>query len=398
MIGLAYTLAFATLAIGHLNVLTITFVPMLIGLAIDFGVHLITRYEEELRHGRTQEAAMTKAMVFTGQGIFTGALTTAGAFLAMAFTHFRGIQEMGIICGGGLLVCFVPMMTMLPALLLRGRQNVIDHQTSEDETRARIENIWLQRPVIVIAVTVALCALALALSRQVYFDYNLQKLQSIGIPRWYLRRSCLPPADQSLLCGAVVADSLTNAIDLENRISRLPTVAEVEPPASLLQDFLNSSNAEKLKLIGEIKQQLAPLQFGEPDSGPVDIQGFSRTLYSLYGYLGMALGEVGDSDPELTKQFVSLRSAIEDLRKAMLQGNPQALAEHGDRLAQFQRALFTDMRTTFQLLQNQDDRAPLHVDDLPPAFRDQFVGVTGKYLLQIFPKSDVWQRDNQENS
>ena len=111
VIGLAYTLAFTTLTVGHLNILTITFVPMLIGLAIDFGVHLVTRYEEELRHGKTEEAAMTKAMVFTGQGIFTGALTTAGAFLAMAFTHFKGIQEMGIICGGGLLLCLVPMMT-----------------------------------------------------------------------------------------------------------------------------------------------------------------------------------------------------------------------------------------------------------------------------------------------
>jgi predicted RND superfamily exporter protein len=128
----------------------------------------------------------------------------------------------------------------------------------------------------------------------------------------------------------------------------------------------------------------------------VDIYGFSRTLYSLYGYLGAALDEVGSSEPELAKQLVSLRQAIEDLRKAMLQGNPRALAERADKLAQFQQALFTDMRTTFQLLQNQDDRAPLHVDDLPPAFRDQFVGVTGKYLLQVFPKSDVWQRDNQE--
>jgi predicted RND superfamily exporter protein len=67
----------------------------------------------------------------------------------MAFTHFKGIQEMGLICGGGLLLCFVPMMTLLPVLLLRGRQNVMDHQTTEDETRARIENIWLQRPVLV---------------------------------------------------------------------------------------------------------------------------------------------------------------------------------------------------------------------------------------------------------
>ena len=114
LFGLAYTFAFATLAVGHLNILTITFLPMLIGLAIDFGVHLITRYEEELRYGQSEAAALTKAMVFTGQGIFTGGLTTAGAFVAMAFTHFKGIQEMGIICGGGLMVCLVPMMTLLP--------------------------------------------------------------------------------------------------------------------------------------------------------------------------------------------------------------------------------------------------------------------------------------------
>src|SRR5205823_11412739 len=69
IIGLGYTLAFATKTVGHLNILTITFVPILIGLAIDYGVHLISRYEEELRRGRTREAALTKAMVFTGQGI-----------------------------------------------------------------------------------------------------------------------------------------------------------------------------------------------------------------------------------------------------------------------------------------------------------------------------------------
>src|SRR4051812_14001096 len=142
IVGLAYTMAFATLVIGHLNILTITFVPMLVGLAIDFGVHLITRYEEELRHGKTEEAALMTAMVFTGQGIFTGAFTTAGAFLAMYLTRFKGIQEMGLICGGGLAICFIPMMTLLPVLLLRGRQNVIDHKVGQPKHRAKIENLW----------------------------------------------------------------------------------------------------------------------------------------------------------------------------------------------------------------------------------------------------------------
>src|SRR5438309_1710887 len=174
IVGLAYTLAFATLTVGHLNLLTITFVPILIGLAIDYGVHLISRYEEELRHGKSEEAALAKAMVYTGQGIFTGAFTTAGAFLAMAFTNFKGIQEMGIICGGGLLICLVPMMTMLPVLLLRGRQNVIDHQQGDlDERRARIENLWLQRPLWVTGITLVLCAAAAFQIRKVYFDYDL---------------------------------------------------------------------------------------------------------------------------------------------------------------------------------------------------------------------------------
>jgi predicted RND superfamily exporter protein len=128
LVGLAYTMAFTTAVVGHLNILTITFAPILIGLAIDYGVHLISRYEEELRRGKSQEAALTKAMIYTGQGIFTGALTTAGAFLAMALTDFKGIQEMGKICGGGLIICLIPMMTLLPVLLLRGRQNVIDHE------------------------------------------------------------------------------------------------------------------------------------------------------------------------------------------------------------------------------------------------------------------------------
>ena len=182
LVGLAYTFAFATLTVGHLNILTITFLPMLIGLAIDFGVHLITRYEEELHHGKTEAEALTKAMVFTGQGIFTGALTTAGAFAAMAFTDFKGIKEMGIICGGGLMVCLVPMMTLLPVLLLRGRQNVIDHQIQEDDRRARIENFWLQRPVLITLIVIATSVLAAGQLKKVFFDYNLLNMQSAGLP------------------------------------------------------------------------------------------------------------------------------------------------------------------------------------------------------------------------
>ena len=393
VIGFGYTLAFTALTIGHLNVLTIMFVPMLIGLAIDYGVHLISRYEEELRHGKTAEQALTKAMVFTGQGIFTGTLTTAGAFLAMAFTNFKGIQEMGIICGGGLLICFIPMMTMLPAMLLRGRQNVIDRRTTEDVTRARIENIWLQRPAFVIVVTTALCAAALFEARKVRFDYNLLKMQSPNLPSVVFAHKLMDSADKSLLYGAVIADSLTNAVDLTKRIEKLPAVADVEPP--FYENFLENP-AEKFKLIGGIKQEIATLKFNPPDMRPVSIYDLSRTLYGLYGYLGDALQAVGNSDTNLTAQLVSLRGAIENLRKTMLQGDDSALAEHAQKLALFQQALLADLDGTFKLLQNQNDNTLLQVEDLPPAMHHRYVGVDGKFLLQVYPKDNVWERDNQE--
>src|SRR4051812_44975356 len=167
-------MGFTTAVIGHLNVLTITFAPMLIGLAIDFGVHFITRYEEEMRRGRTEPEGVTKAMVYTGQGIVTGALTTAAAFLAMGFTNFKGIQEMGLISGGGLVLCLIPMMTMLPVLLMRGSQNVIDHELGPQvEKRVQIENLWLQRPFVVAGVTVGICVLCALVFSKVFFDYNL---------------------------------------------------------------------------------------------------------------------------------------------------------------------------------------------------------------------------------
>jgi hopanoid biosynthesis associated RND transporter like protein HpnN len=393
IIGLGYTLAFATLVIGHLNILTITFLPILIGLAIDYGVHLISRYEEELRHGRSEEAALIKAMVYTGQGIFTGGLTTAGGFLAMGLTNFKGIQEMGIICGGGLLICLVPMMTMLPAMLLRGRQNVMDHEQGEiAEKRARIENLWLERPALTAGVTLALCALAATQLHKMYFDYNLLHMQSDGLPAVVYEEDLINSTPKSVLFGAVTASNLQQAVALEQQLTNLPAVASVDS----ITTFLNEDQTNKLKMVGGIKQELACVQFGNPDLKPVDVQELSGTLYSLRGYLGAALDVVRKDAPELVPQFNSLRDAIEDLRREMLRGDTNQVAANALKLAMFQQSLFDDVRNTFEAMKSQDNRAPLSAADLPPALRDRFIGVTGKYLLMVYPKDDIWSRPVQK--
>jgi hypothetical protein len=393
IVGLGYTLAFATLVIGHLNILTITFLPILIGLAIDYGVHLISRYEEELRRGRSEEAALTKAMVYTGQGIFTGGLTTAGGFLAMGLTNFKGIQEMGIICGGGLLICMVPMMTLLPALLLRGRQNVVDHEKGEiAKERARIENLWLGRPGLTAGVTLALCAVAATQLHKLYFDYNLLHMQSEGLPAVVYEEDLIKSTPKSVLFGAVIATNLQQAVALEQQLTNLPAVASIDSISS----FLSEDQTNKLGLVGDIKQELACVKFGQPDSKPVDVQELSGTLYSLRGYLGASLDAVQKDAPELVPQFNALRDAIEDLRREMLRGNTNQVAANALKLAEFQQSLFYDVRDTFEALKAQDNRAPLSVADLPPALHDRFVGVTGKYLLMVYPKDDIWSRPVQK--
>lgn len=398
VVGLLYTLAFAALTVGHLNVLTITFVPMLIGLAIDFGVHLITRYEEELRHGKFKRTSLRKAIVFTGQGIFTGALTTAGAFIAMIFTHFRGIQEMGIICGGGLLLCFVVMMTMLPVLLLRGRQNVIDRRMKEDIARARIENIWLERPVWVLAITLAISALA---ARELYngkvkFDYNLMQMQSPALSSVIYEQVLFHSSGQSLLSAAFLATNLDEAIALENKIGKLSTVKDIEPPPDVLENFIESNQVKKLPLIAGIKQAVAPLNFSPPDTRPVNLNDLSARLYSLYGYCGAALDQIGTNDPALSSQLIVLRQSIETFRKTMLAGDPITQAAHAAKLGEFQQAFFNDIRDTFASFKTQNTTSTLTVNDLPIALRDQFVSPDGQFLIQVFPKTDVWQRTNQE--
>jgi predicted RND superfamily exporter protein len=165
--------------------------------------------------------------------------------------------------------------------------------------------------------------------------------------------------------------------------------------------YLSENQAQKLDLVGQVKKELAPIRFAGMDDDPVNVPELSRTLWILHGYIGLALGEIeqesnksGKSDDqELSGNLKSLRQAIEQLRQRMLDDPPQA----AKKLASFQQALFSDIRETFDALKNQDNSGPLRAEDLPPALRHRFVSKSGDlFLLQVYPKEDVWQRDKQE--
>ncbi|HAV65490.1 MAG TPA: RND transporter [Verrucomicrobiales bacterium] len=394
LIGLGFTMGYTTLVVGHLNILTITFVPILIGLAIDFGVHLITRYEEELRQGASEETAMRLAIVHTGQGIFSGAFTTAGAFFAMAVTEFKGIREMGLICGGGMLVCLVPMMTLLPVLLMRGRQNRLDHFIDlRQGFTGRLEQFFMRHPALTVLGGAAVTVLAVTQAPRLYFDYNLLNMQSRDLPAVALSRKLIDSDSRSVLFAAVQVETREEAMALYDQFKGLPSVASVNfGGIDEMRTYLTEDQSVKLELVKRIRETIRGIRFQPPDTNAVNLELLSASLYSLGGYMGLAAEAAGPENPALRQELLAVRQSALTLTRAMFD---DATPRPADKLAQFQTRLFDDISGTFEAIRRQDAGGPLRIEDLPPALRDRFIGVNGHWLLQIYPRKDVWDRDNQ---
>lgn len=389
LIGLGYALGFATLTIGHLNILTITFAPMLIGLGIDFGIHFISRYEEETRRRRGETEAVERSMAFTGQGIVTGGLTTGAAFLAMAFTDFKGVQEMGIIAGGGLLLCLIPMMTTLPVFLMHGRENQRDYERGPGgQRRLRMELFWFRHPIRVLLAALCLTIPAGLALRHLTFDYDLLDLQNPRLASVQYEKKLIQSAGSSSLYGAVVADSATQAADYAGRLRKLPAVSEVRSAAG----FMAGDQQKKVALVKAIKSELAGIQFAPVDRGPVNLDALGATTWYLNGYLGIAAQFAQSQAPAIARQLSGLRADLLRLRVVMRSGHGEA----AEKLAEYQQGLFESFRDMISALQNEDTTGPLRAEDLPAPVRDRFIGRTGKYLLEVYSKQNLWRHENQK--
>jgi hypothetical protein len=213
-------------------------------------------------------------------------------------------------------------------------------------------------------------------------------MQSHGLEAVVFQNKMIDLSQRSVLFGAVVADSLPEGRQLLNAITNLPSVGGVETMIT----YLTEDQAGKLRLLREIKSTLGGLIFSPLDPEPVNLEALYQTLFSSHGYLGVAARQTIKEEPEIHKALLRLRASIAELMHRVLGGEQRFVSQ---RLGEFQRALFTDVHQTFRALQNQDADGPLTVEDLPPAIKSRFVGVTGKFLIQVYPKENLWDRANQ---
>src|SRR5436309_141919 len=124
LVSLAWSLGVVAATVGHLSVFSVMFMSLLVGIGIDYGIYLFLRYDEELKSGRTPRHALVTTAGRSGPGILFGALTAAATFGVLMLADFRGIQEFGFIAATAIVMAFVAMVTLLPALLVVTRRRL----------------------------------------------------------------------------------------------------------------------------------------------------------------------------------------------------------------------------------------------------------------------------------
>ncbi len=383
LLGLSWTMGFTTLTIGHLNILSIVFTTILIGLGIDFGIHILERFKEERQQGNEILPALHKTLQGTGKGNFSGAITTAMAFGAMVLTDFIGIVELGWIAGWGILFCMVAMLLVLPALVtLEEKWRKPSYaQAKSAEQRGSIDKLF-DHYYLIIGVCIVLVVIASLSLKDLRFDYNLLNLQAKGTEAVQYEMKILESAGRSAWSAAMLADSLEEIQEKERQLKALPTVARVESITAVIPDN-QEENART------IRENLAPLLRDlevEPEDADFSLKALTKTLKRIQFKLQ------GREDDPLDQVQVAgdrVRNFMEQSRKVK-----PGLAEK--RLENFSQLLFADYRTLMEELQANAEVKLVRLEEIPETLRKRYISQKGKYVAHIFPSVDVWDLDQRQ--
>jgi predicted RND superfamily exporter protein len=215
--GITWTLAAATLLIGHVNIITGFLVAVLIGLGIDFGIHLFIRYQQESQQkGASIESAVTAFVTGTASPAITSALTTAGVFFSFTFADFRGFSEFGLIAGIGIMLTLVSSFLIMPPLLLIVYRKMDTRQKTFKKTTAVKQHMPLPYAVSVVTVMLLLAAWGAASIFSIPFKNNFRKLRGHSDATAFFDY-----VDKNLGAGFNPAVFLANSIKDADKISAI---------------------------------------------------------------------------------------------------------------------------------------------------------------------------------
>ena len=378
LLAIGWSLGYITLAVGHLNILSISFGVILIGLGIDFGVHYVARYLQLRGTVHSSDEALVETAGGVGPGILTGAVTTAIAFFMAGLTEFTGVAELGVIAGGGVLLCCLGAILVLPAMIHLSDAN---HPNRVFPAPLDVHG-WLNplfaRPRTLLVVTLAGTALVSLGIGRLSYDHNLLNLQPAGLESVELERRLLTESDRSVWFALSIADSREELLDRKEQFLELASVERVEEIAS----FFPVDDGTKRPIIERIERRLAEL----PERPPLIPSDPPEELGQLLAQVqAMVTG---------SSQALRIRQQLEQVRAAL---RSMPLSECYRRLSAYQHHMAGDLLSRLHVLRTMADPEPPQLADLPQSLVKRFVGKDGKkFLLQIYSKGDIWDMEAME--
>lgn len=387
-VGVGWSFGFLTLTIGHLQVISVVFVVLLLGLGVAFGIHLASGFEL-IRHvypdtrGGFREA-LQQTLETIGPGLLTGAVTTAAAFATTMFTDFRGVAEMGMIAGAGVIFCLLAMCSVYPALL---RLLKPGHRHLKPMAARRIHLFnprWVMpfvaRPHATLIVAGLVTAASILAVTQMRFDYNLVALLPRGIESVEWQRRIIEQGNQSVWSATSIADDLDEARRLTERFRELDTVESVGGIAQLFPREPQRRSA----LIERTRDRLAaPLQHAL-DTPDVPEQPQAEELRERVGALQLAL-TVGTwtASRDARPQLETLQRSVDAFAQALAEASTAQIA-----------ALERDYQRWRQDVAGLIDQAlepgDVRVGDLPEDLLASYIGQGDdgqtRYALEIQPR------------
>lgn len=373
LIGLSWTAGFAILAVGYLNIISIAFAVLFIGLGIDFAIHFVLRYQEEARRRGGPEAALRRTALAVGQPLAICAPTTALAFFAFVPTSYAGLAQLGLISGTGMFISLVTSLTLLPALL---KLMPFRPRPPKPDPHAEEERVFIERHGRNVAFAgLTLGAVALALSFQVRFDFDPVNLKDHDTESVHAFFQLIEDETTSPYQIQVLAAGREQAQSEAARLKALDVVDKVVT----LESFVPENQEAKLEVIDATSIFMLPVFLNRGLAEPPEDEENAATIRAFRA----SVVSLAEARPDLEATHAARRLS------AALSGF-DAPGRAGEALrAQLAMNLFRWFPHLLDRLEAGLAAAPVALGDVPQEIVSRYVAEDGRWRLEVYPAENL---------
>lgn len=377
IIGLVWTTGFAIAFIGSLNMISVTFAVLFIGLGIDYSIQFCLRHKELLESGVSHRESLAITSTGVGRSLLLSCITTAIGFYAFIPTAYAGVAELGMISGTGMFISFIANLTILPALI--ELLPVKAKKASGSDAVMSLVKVPYRFPRLIVAVSLLLGIASALLLPQFYFDYNPLNLYDPKSESVAAVKELFKDPETTPWTISVLVRGKENAGRLAEKLRAL---REVKMVVTLL-DFVPEKQSEKLSILSDIRL------FMPPGLGHATIRqlSYQQDLHAL----GVFENRVKDA---MATPSVKERATLEGLYKSiqefklLLKDPVRGKAA----LDELEEGLLGNLPSLFRRLDMSFQASPVDVRSLPKDLTAQYLSSDGRYRVQVFPNENLMDR------